>query len=153
TVDTTEAPAAPEVRRATSGRGQQDVVLVLGAIAAALGLTTVLFTRVISNPGPVGFVIVAYLLFLVLYGVLVSLGDNGLAVRDRLAAVVIHGLAGLTLLALVYVVYFTFYRGRLALIHLNFYYQDMLRAGPLDPLTVGGIAHAAVGTLIEITIA
>lgn len=146
-------PATPEVRRVTSGRGPVDVVLLLGAIAAALGLTTVLFTRVLSDPGPVGFVIVAYALFLVLYGVLVSLGDNGLAVRDKLAAVVVHGLAGLTLLALVYVVVFTFGRGWKALVHLNFYYQDMLQAGPLDPLTVGGIAHAAVGTLIEIGIA
>jgi phosphate transport system permease protein len=38
------------------------------------------------------------------------------------------------------------------MVHLNFYTQDLRDAGPLDPLTVGGILHAAVGTLIEIGI-
>lgn len=144
---------APEVRRATAARGGADAIVLIGALAAALGLTSVLFTRVISDPGPIGFVIVTYLLFLALYAVLVSLGDNGLAVRDRLASVVVHGLAGFALLGLVYGVVFTFVRGREALVHPNFYYQDMRTAGPLDPLTQGGIVHAAAGTLIEITIA
>jgi phosphate transport system permease protein len=37
-------------------------------------------------------------------------------------------------------------------VHTNFYTQDMRDAGPLDPITVGGIKHAIIGTLIEITI-
>ncbi|MDT7712500.1 MAG: phosphate transport system permease protein [Pseudonocardiales bacterium] len=64
-----------------------------------------------------------------------------------------HSVAVLALLALLFVVGFTFWRGREALGHLNFFTQDMQLAGPLDPLTVGGILHAAVGTLIELTIA
>jgi phosphate transport system permease protein len=59
----------------------------------------------------------------------------------------------LALLALLFVVGFTFWRGREALGHLNFFTSDMQLAGPLDPLSVGGILHAAVGTLIELTIA
>ncbi len=147
------ATAPPEVRRSTAVRGERDVIVLVGALAAAVSLTAVLASRVITDTGPVGFAVIAYLLFLVLYAVLVSLSDNALTVRDRVASVVIHGLAGLTLMALIYVVVFTFARGWEALIHPNFYYQDMRPAGPLEPLTKGGILHAAAGTLIEITIA
>jgi phosphate transport system permease protein len=59
----------------------------------------------------------------------------------------------LAMAALVFIVFFTFFRGRDALGHLNFFTSDMQKAGPLEPLTVGGIVHAAAGTLIEIAIA
>jgi phosphate transport system permease protein len=149
----TPAAAVQEQRRTTATRTQLDLIVLLGALAAALSLATIIVTRIILDTGPVGFTVITYLLFLVIYGVLVSFSENVLAVRDRLVSVVIHGLAGLALLALVYVVSFTFWSGREALVHLNFFYSDMRAAGPLDPLTVGGILHAAIGTLIEITIA
>jgi phosphate transport system permease protein len=55
--------------------------------------------------------------------------------------------------ALLFVVIYTLGRGQLALGNLNFFVESMEQAGPLDPLTVGGILHAVVGTLIQITIA
>ncbi len=148
-----EAQPAVEVRRSTAARSQADAIVIIGAGAAALSLAALLSTRMIPSAGLGSFVVVAYLAFLVLYGVLVSLQDDGRAVRDRLASVAVHSLAVLALLALLFVVSFTFWRGREALPHLNFYFTDMQRAGPLDPLTVGGILHGVVGTLIEITIA
>jgi phosphate transport system permease protein len=51
------------------------------------------------------------------------------------------------------VVVFTLWKGRTALVHSNFYQQDMSQAGPLEPLTVGGMWHAMVGTLEQISIA
>lgn len=143
----------PEVRRPTSGRRPGDVTVLLGAAAAAVCLTAVLFTRIAPFSGVFGFVVVSYLLFLGVYALLLSIQDNGLGVRDRMASVVVHSLALIALLALVFIVAFTFWRGRDALAHLNFFTSDMRRAGPLDPLTAGGILHGAVGTLIEITIA
>jgi phosphate transport system permease protein len=148
-----DAPPAVEVRRSTAARGRADVIVIIGAGAAALSLAALLTARVIPSVNLVAFVVIAYLLFLGLYGVLVSLEDDGRTVRDRLASVVVHSLAGLALLALVFIVVFTFWRGREALSHVNFFITDMQLAGPLDPLTVGGILHAVVGTLIEITIA
>ena len=146
--------AAPaEVRRVTSARGRVDAVLVAGAVAAALSLTALLVSRTVPGAGAGGFLVLAYLLFLVLYGVLIGLQDDGRVVRDRLVSVVVHSLAGFALLALLFVVGFTFWRGRAALGHLSFFTTDMRRAGPLDPLTQGGILHAVVGTLTEITIA
>jgi phosphate transport system permease protein len=155
-IDAPQAPGgdpAAEARRSTAARGQSDIVVVIGAAAAALSLAALLNTRVIASAGFGSFVVVAYLAFLVLYGVLVSLQDDGRAVRDRLASVAVHSLAVLALLALLFIVGFTFWRGREALPHLNFFTTDMQRAGPLDPLTVGGILHGVVGTLVEISIA
>jgi phosphate transport system permease protein len=148
-----EAPPAAEVRRSTAARGPADVIIIIGAAVAALSLTALLTTRVIPSANLIAFVAISYLLFLALYGVLVSIEDDGRTVRDRIASVVVHSLALLALLALVFIVAFTFFRGRAALGHLNFFTQDMQHAGPLDPLTVGGILHAAAGTLIEIAIA
>lgn len=146
-------PAAVEVRRSTAARGQADLIVIIGAGVGALSLATFVNTRVIASAGFGSFLVVAYVTFLLLYGVLVSLQDDGRAVRDRLASVAVHSLAVLALVALLFIVGFTFWRGREALPHLNFFTSDMQKAGPLDPLTVGGILHAAFGTLIEITIA
>lgn len=148
-----DAPLAAEVRRSTATRTQADVILVAGAGAAALSLAAFLVTRVIPDANALGYLVISYLLFLAVYGVLVALDDDGRTVRDRLASVVVHSLAALAMIALLFIVVFTFFRGREALGHLNFFTSDMQKAGPLDPLTVGGIVHAAVGTLIEITIA
>jgi phosphate transport system permease protein len=146
-------PAALDVRRVTSARGLPDHILLAGAVLGGLSLAALITTRLLPSAGAGSFAVLAYLLFLVLYGVLVGLGDDGRTVRDRLASVIVHSLAGLALVALLFVVVFTFLRGREALSHLNFFTSDMQRAGPLDPLSVGGIVHAAAGSLIEITIA
>jgi phosphate transport system permease protein len=148
-----KAPLAAEARRSTATRGRADIVIIVGAGAAALSVATLLSTRVIPAVNLIGFVVLTYLLFLALYGVLVALDDDGRTVRDRLASVVVHSTAGLALLALAFIVVFTFWRGHEALGHFNFFTSDMQKAGPLDPLTVGGILHAAAGTLIEIAIA
>ena len=65
----------------------------------------------------------------------------------------IQSLAFILLMALVFVVTFTVIRGWEALTNINFFTQDMQNAGPLDPLTAGGILHAIFGTLIMIAIA
>ncbi len=153
TTRTPVADAGPEVRRATSAGARVDRIVLLGGLASGISLAVLLSTQVLTDPGPVGFVVVAYLCFLAVYGVLVALGDDLLVVRDKIAQVVIAGLAGLALMALVYVVLFTLFRGRDALVNVNFFVEDMSNAGPLEPLSVGGIAHAAAGTMIEIAIA
>ncbi|MFI7209871.1 phosphate ABC transporter permease PstA [Micromonospora maritima] len=148
-----DRPASGERRRTTSTVRGSDVFAVLGAAVAAVGLTTVLFTQLTPFDGALGFAVVAYLLFLSFYLVLVSLDESGPVVRDRLAGVLVHSLAVTMLVALVVVVAFTLVRGRQPLAYLNFYLQDMRSAGPLDPLSAGGIRHAIIGTLEQIAIA
>ena len=145
-------PAA-EIRRATSARGAHDHIVLAGAAASALSLTALLAVRLIPSVNFGGFVVIAYTLFLAVYGVLVAIEEDGCTVRDRLASVIVHSLTVLAFLILLVVVGFTFWRGRDALAHLNFFVSDLQLAGPLDPLFVGGILHAIVGTLIEIAIA
>ncbi|MGB8961226.1 MAG: ABC transporter permease subunit [Pseudonocardiaceae bacterium] len=147
------AAESAEVRRSTAARTRADVIVLIGAAAAALSLAALLVTRMIPAANLAAFTVVAYLLFLALYGVLVSLEHDGRTVADRLASVLMHSLTAVVLVALLFVVSFTFWRGREALPHWNFFTSDMQLAGPLDPLTVGGILHAEVGTLIEIAIA
>jgi len=96
---------------------------------------------------------VAYLLFVLFYALLVSADESGPVVRDRIVLVAVHSLAFTVLAALIFVVLFSVIRGSDALFHLNFFTQDMSLAGPLDPLSDGGVLHAIVGSLIQIGIA
>jgi phosphate transport system permease protein len=141
-----------EVRRTTRGVQQRDVLPLVGALAASLSLTCVVYFFLEPWSGFLGFVVVAYVLFIVLYGLLVSMDGNATLVKDRIAAAVATSLALTMLLALVVVVSFALWQGRKVLGHANFYTDDMSLAGPLDGLEVGGVLHAAAGTLIMITL-
>ncbi len=143
---------AVEVRRTTGGVQQRDLLPLGGAAVAALSMTSVLFFSLAPWSGMLGFFVVAYVTFIALYALLLAVDGNGPLVRDRLAAVVAHSLAGTMLLALVTVVSFALWQGRSVLGHGNFWTQDMSLAGPLAGLEVGGVLHAAVGTLIMISI-
>jgi phosphate transport system permease protein len=147
------SPGAPEPRaRKVGGLRRTDVLAVAGAGIGSVGVTALLFT-ILPFSGALGFILIAYLFFIAIYAVLVSLDESKAAIRDRVAATIIHSIAFLMLLALVFVVVFTVIRGWEALVNVNFYTQDMSAAGPLDPLSMGGILHAIVGTLIIIAIA
>ncbi|CAL9478691.1 phosphate ABC transporter permease PstA [Streptomyces sp. enrichment culture] len=148
----TEAPGG-ERRRTLSALRDTDVYAVVGALAAALALTWLLFTRLLPFDGVVGFVVTAYGFFLLLYALLVSFDESGPAVVDRIAAAVVRSLGLLLVAILAVVVVYALVEGRKALVHLNFFTQDMELAGPLEPLSVGGALHAALGTLIMIVIA
>ncbi|WP_328468419.1 phosphate ABC transporter permease PstA [Streptomyces sp. NBC_00448] len=151
---TLPGPAGPaaERRRSTSTVRRTDVFSAVGAAAASLALTWLFFTRLAPFSGGLGFVVCAYALFLALYALLVSYDEDGPTVRDRIASAIVHSLAVLLLVALGFVLVYTLWSGRKALPHLNFFTQDMREAGPLDPLSVGGIRHAIIGTLIQIAI-
>ena len=77
--------------------------------------------------GPLGLVIVAYLAFLVVYGVWSSSPRTDLRSRDAVMTVLMSSCAVLAFGALGLVVVFTIARGWAALVHLNFYTQDMSR--------------------------
>ena len=142
-----------ESRRNVGLVHQRDLLALGGAVAAGLSTTLLLFNFIAPLSGKIGFAAVAFGLFLGFYALLVSTEEGGPAVRDRVVAALVHGVAFLLLLALVFVIGFTFQRGWSALQHPNFYHEDLANAGPLEPMDVGGIKHAAIGTLWMITIA
>ncbi|MGE3621348.1 MAG: PstA family ABC transporter permease, partial [Acidimicrobiia bacterium] len=146
------APVSPE-RRRLGGVTTQDVIHVVGALGSAICIGLLLFGRIAPLEGPLGFVVVTYAAFLVIYAALVWQDDEVPAVVDKVMSVVLSSVALLAGAALASVILFTLLKGRGALSNLNLYVEDMSNAGPTDPLSVGGISHALVGTLIMLTIA
>jgi phosphate transport system permease protein len=129
----------------------EDTLTLGGSAIAALALDWVLYERVLPFSGVLGFWLFWYLLFMVCYTAIGSLQWNGLAVRDRVVAV---GLTTAGLLATVLVidqVGYTLVRGATAVKHSSFFTQSMVDTGPLSPLSSGGVAHALVGTLEQLT--
>jgi phosphate transport system permease protein len=143
----------PQERRLTRQFTRRDIILLAGAFCSALATTMLLFGRLTPLEGQPGFAIVFFIIFLLTYTVLVSLTEARPAVVDRVMTVMLAACAVIALFALFTVIVFTLWRGRKALLHTNFYTQDMSSAGPLSPLSVGGIFHAIVGTLIIIILA
>jgi len=143
----------PAQRRRVSSVRPNDVLQLVGAAIGALAFTVILFQFVAPFDGPIGFVLIAYVVFIAMYSLVVFQDEDVTTVRDRLVQVVVTSLATVLLGALLYVVSYIMIKGFEALLHTNFYTEDMSDTGPLDPLTQGGIIHAIAGTFIMITIA
>ena len=140
--------ASAPPRRAIGGISRQDVMVLVGAGVSSLCTTMLLFGRLTPLSGRLGFVIVWFGLFLGVYAALISLTEDRPAVIDRVMAALLTSAAVLAGGALASVIIFVLWRGRTALMHSNFFTQDLSVTGPSEPLSVGGITHAIVGTLI-----
>ena len=149
----TRRGGGPPRPRSLGGFGGSDLRSLLGAAVSGVSVALLLFGRVAPFSGLIGFIVVSYGVFLGTYALLVALEEDGQVVRDRLVTVLLCTAALLLCLALVYVVAYTIWAGRKALMHTNFFTQDLRRAGPVQGLGVGGVAHAIVGTLWMIAIA
>lgn len=150
---TATPPPLAQQRRSLGGVTQDDLLTIGGAAVSAICTALLLFGRVAPVAGAFGFVIVAYVLFVLTYAMLVSLREERPAVVDKVMAVLLGSAAAVAGIALFSVIVFTLWRGRAALGHANLYYRDMSEALPTDPLSVGGIGHAILGTLIMISLA
>ncbi|MCL1897466.1 MAG: phosphate ABC transporter permease PstA [Micrococcales bacterium] len=126
---------------------------LLGALGGGAALAFLLFGWFAPFSGVIGWVVVAYIAFLGLYALLLWLDGTKKEVADRLATALFTTGGAILFGALGFIVIYTLSRGVQALVHANFFTQTMEFAGPLDPLSSGGIAHAVVGTLIQISIA
>jgi len=126
---------------------------LVGSLAAAIALATLLFGWFTPMTGLVGWVVVAFVAFIGFYSLLTALRSDAQEVRDRIVTVLLVSAGVILFSALVFVVAYTIVRAQAALPHLNFITETMELAGPLDPLTTGGIVHAIVGTVIQIAIA
>jgi hypothetical protein len=109
-------------------------------------------TRLSPTTGWLMFVVTGYVCGLLVYGVVTFVGGSLVEVKDRLAAALIATAAFVVMFCLALIVGYTFWQGRTALGHLNFFTQDLSRAGPLDPLSKGGVLHAIAGTLFMISL-
>jgi phosphate transport system permease protein len=142
----------PSDTRRITGISREDLGNIAGAGASALAVTFLLFGLLAPLEGSVGFVVVAFFIFLGLYALLVSLTNPIPIVIDKVMTAILAASTVIALAALASVVAFTLWRGRDALVTWNLYTEDMSQAGPADPLSVGGIQHSIIGTLIIIAI-
>ena len=143
----------PDVPRPIGGKTLDDHASFWGALAGSFGLIWIIYTQLLPFTGRVGFVILWFFAFLAMYAGVSAMGNPSQVVLDRTVAAAIRAGAMLVGLALASAVLFTFYRGIDALLHVNFFTQDMAGVRPTAPLDKGGIIHAIVGSLIEIGIA
>jgi phosphate transport system permease protein len=158
-----EPPSEPDPRpaddtvddrpRPMRARTFDDYACLFGSAAGSLALTYVLFELVLPFDGTIGFFVSWYLVFLTMYISVTAMSNPRVVVVDRLASTVVAAGAALTGLALITAVAFPFVKGYHALFNMNFITHDMSGVGPQDPLGDGGVLHAMVGTLIEISIA
>ena len=142
----TQPPAADVPLRIRSVTAADTLTLV-GAATGALALDWVLYERVLPFSGVLGFWTCWYVLFLVFYTSIASLQWDRLAVRDKVVQVALSTFGVLATAIVIDQVAYTLVRGFAAVRHSTFWTQTMASAGPLSPITVGGIAHALVGTL------
>lgn len=131
----------------------EDKFDMFGGAVSGLALTSLLFGWFTPLTSDVGFVVVSFLLFLAVYALLISLRSGWQDIKDRLMTVLLYSAGSLLVGTLLFVVVFTLLKGNEALFEPNFFFETMELAGPLDPLTMGGIAHAVMGTLMQITMA
>lgn len=146
-------PVAPTRLRTLSGFSRADLMNLVGALISSLSITVLLFGVLAPLSGSLGFVVVAWVMFLVVYGLLVSLDDSRPVVVDKIMTAVMLSAAAVAGIALVSVIVYTLAKGWGVLFRWNFYTQDMSQTGPTDPLGQGGIGHAILGTLVIIGIA
>ncbi|AWB96452.1 phosphate ABC transporter permease PtsA [Agromyces badenianii] len=146
-----DLPIGP--RRQVRGATLDDRFNLLGALAAAVAVAVLLFGWFTPMTGAVGWAVVAFVCFIGMYAFLVALRADRQEVADRVMTALLYSAGGVLLGALAFVVLYTVGRGIPAISHLNFFTETMGLAGPLDPLTAGGVLHAIVGTLIQIGIA
>ncbi len=150
--DTAPGLAADEplrLRRVTA----EDVLTVIGAAFASLGLTWMLYERVLPLSGAFGFWLCWYLAFVVFYLAVAGLQWSRLVVRDRTIGVLVSTGGIFACAVVAEQIGYSFVKGLPAISHLNFWTSTMATTAPLSPLSVGGIVHAAVGSLEQIALA
>ena len=142
----TQPPAADVPLRIQSVTAA-DMLTLAGAAVGAVALDWVLYERVLPFSGALGFWVCWYVLFVVFYTGIASLQWDQLAVRDKVVQVALSTFGLLATAIVIDQVAYTLVRGFAAVRHRSFFTQTMAAAGPLSPITVGGIAHALVGTV------
>jgi len=145
--------AAPAFPRSSLGKPTPDQRFVnWGSLAAAFAMAWLVTQRLLPLPGLAWFLIAAFLFSLLIEGVTAGMRGGWPEVADVLAKRIILWGAGLVFAALVSTVVFVVLRGWRPVTHLNFFFDDMAGVGPKDGLDKGGVAHALVGSLIELGI-
>lgn len=143
----------PDVPRVLVKTTPDDRLSFWGSLVGSFALVWLLYTQILPFSGRVGFVILWYGAFLAMYAGVTAMGNPATVVLDRLMGAIIRGGAYIVFGTLATAVVFTGAKGVEALSNLNFFTDDMAGVRPTDDLSMGGVVHAMVGSMIEIGIA
>ena len=143
----------PQRRRSIAAMTLEDRIAEVGSLLAAMAFAWVLCFRLLPWGTVLAYALTTFVLFLTFTTVITMVTNRGPMVADRLMKALITGGGLVVGVALLSTIVFVFVRGWGAISHVNMWTQDMVGVGPRDPLDVGGVAHAMLGTFIEITIA
>lgn len=146
--------APPPYPRPGLGRPTSEERFVLvGSWVSAFAFAWLVTQRLLPVGG-LGWLLLAWFAIgLVVSGVTASMTGRRVDVVDRLAGSVVTAGALVVAAALVSTIVFVLYRGWQPLLNLNFFVDDMAGVGPRDPFDEGGIAHAILGSAIQLGIA
>jgi phosphate transport system permease protein len=146
--------APPPIPRPSLGRPTVDErFLKIGTWVSAGGLAWLITQRLLPLPGWPWFLVTWFACVLLVTCVTAGISGGWVEVRDRIAANVVTVGALLVGAVLVSAIVFVVLRGWRPLMHLNFLVDDMAGVGPKDAFDRGGVAHAVVGSLIQVGIA
>ncbi|GAB3567818.1 phosphate ABC transporter permease PstA [Amycolatopsis endophytica] len=154
TLDETRTPprSGPPVRRRTSATTPQDRWVALGCAASATLLTWFVMHELLTSPGWLADLAVAYLLYLVMLFLVTRDRLGRLAAVDKLvSAVVVSGAIGL-LVPLLFLLGYIVFKG-VPNLRAGFFTHDMGGVAPTDPATATGGLHAILGTLEQTALA
>jgi phosphate transport system permease protein len=144
--------APPRVIRRQRDLTVTDYATMAGCAASALALTWLVFARLTEGVGWFGFLLVAYLIFLVLFGFVTADRINRLVAVDRVATVAITTGAVALLAPMLWLIGYVVVKGLPAL-RLDFFTEDQSGISPDMPATEGGGSHAIVGSLEQVALA
>ncbi len=147
------APEPVQRPRKRAGFDSSRVQDLVGSLLAGVCGAALLFGLYAPFSGVIAFVLVAYVIFLMAYAAVTWLRSDRIGVANTIFTVIASSAAILVLMPLFGIIGYVLWKGHEALMHANFYTQDMAKAGPLDGLKVGGVKHALIGTAWMIGIA
>jgi phosphate transport system permease protein len=146
--ESTPATAPPAERRVRLRQVTREGVLTLfGAAGGALGLTWVLYERVLAFSGVLGFWVTWYVIFLLMYSAMAALQWDRRAVADRVASVAFGTGGLLTCAVVIEQILYMVVRGGHVASHASFSTHTLATTGSLSPLFSGGDLEGIVGTL------
>lgn len=143
----------PHTRRQLSKQTAEQRFEVIGCWVAAIAMAWLICGRLLPWHGALIFSAVTIALGISLLAVVTSLDAGAPEVVDRIVTTIVTLAALLIGIAVLSTVLFIFAKGYKPLLHLNTYVDDMRGVGVRDSLSSGGVAHAIVGSLIEVGLA
>jgi phosphate transport system permease protein len=129
-----------------------DVITLVASAVSASCLTWLVFARLLDGAGWFGFLVCAYLAFLVIFYVATADRFGRLVAVDRTVTVIVVSLALAVLVPLLALVIYIIVLGTKAL-RVTFFLEDQGGITPVMPATSGGGSHAVVGTIQQVALA